>query len=224
MSLVHIRCTVAAVSAMDRALLDAYREGQSSAFQTLYNEHVRDVFVVVSQGFVLRKEGASRIPGLRDVASQQDVVQETFIRAFSATARSNYSGTTPFRGYLLQIARNLMIDRARKYKREVLLEDLAPDGSEGIDIEDVIRSGDPPEDTAPDLDEKRRQDAVREFLSTLDDDLRAVYQLRFVDAKSERDTAEALDTTRRKIRTKHDHLVERLRAFLTEKGMWPPDE
>ncbi|MCP4501048.1 MAG: sigma-70 family RNA polymerase sigma factor [Deltaproteobacteria bacterium] len=126
--------------------------------------------------------------------------------------------TPPFRGYLLQICRNLMIDRARKYKREVLLEDLAPEGSEGMDIEAVIRSGDPPEETDPDLDAKRRHEAVREFLGTLDDDLRAIYQKRFEDGTSERDTAEELNITRRKVRTRHDHLVERLRDFLTEKA------
>ncbi|MCP4498674.1 MAG: hypothetical protein GY822_01750 [Deltaproteobacteria bacterium] len=80
---------------MDRTLLDGFRAGDSDALAELYEKHLRDVFVVVSQGFVLRKESTTRVPGLKDVAAQQDIVQDTFIRAFSATARKNYSGTTP---------------------------------------------------------------------------------------------------------------------------------
>ena len=212
------------MSAMDRQLLDGFRNGRPDALAQLYETHVKDVFIVASQGFVLRRESTTRVPGLQDAASQQDVVQDTFIRAFSATARKNYSGTTPFRAYLLQICRNLMIDRARKYKREVMLEDLVPAGQEGIDIESVIRSGDSPEPPALDLDQKRREEAVREFLSGLDDELKAIYEKRFVDGMSERDTAESLGITRRKTRTRHEHLVEQLRDFLTEKGMWPPDD
>lgn len=209
---------------MERQLLDKYRVGDVDALTQLYEMHVKDVFVVAAQGFVLRKESTTRVPGLKDVSTQQDIVQDTFIRAFSATARQNYSGTTPFRSYLLQICRNLMIDRARKYKREVLLEDLAPEGSEGMDIEAVIRSGDSPVEDAPSIDDKRRQKAVQEFVATLDTELKAIYDQRFVDGKSERDTAVKLDITRRKVRTRHEKLVEQLRAFLLEKGMWPPDD
>ena len=184
---------------MDQATLAKYRQGDRATLRALYDEHLRVVFVVVRRDFVVNGKA---VPGVIEPAAQQDLLQDTFIRAFSSTARQRYSGEVPFRAYLLQITRNLMIDRARAAGRAELvnLDDNA----------DVIDASESSEEA---IDEARRAQRVQQYLLTLDEEHRAVFRLRFDDNLSERDAAEALQVTRRRIRTLHDHLVEGFRRF-----------
>lgn len=53
------------------------------------------------------------------------LVQNTFVRAFSPSARAAYDGLRPFGSYLVTIARNLLIDEARARNRERRVETVA---------------------------------------------------------------------------------------------------
>lgn len=184
---------------MEKSTLEKFRQGDSATLRALYDEHLRVVFVVVRGGFVVN---GKTVPGVNDPSTQQDLMQDTFIRAFSATARQRYSGDVPFRAYLLQITRNLMIDRARAAGRVEL-----------VALDDTAEIAEAPLSSEATIDEARRVERVQHYLATLDDEQRAVFRLRFDDNLSERDTAEALQVTRRRIRTLHDHLVEGFRRF-----------
>ncbi len=184
---------------MEKATLAKYRQGDRATLRALYDEHLRAVFVVVRRGFVVNGKG---VPGVIEPAAQQDLMQDTFIRAFSSTARQRYSGDVPFRAYLLQITRNLMIDRARAAGRAEL-----------VALDDTAEVADAADSTEDAIDEARRVQRVQQYVSTLDEEHRAVFRLRFDDNLSERDAAETLQVTRRRIRTLHDHLVEGFRRF-----------
>ncbi len=118
-----------------------------------------------------------------------------------------------------------MVDRARRRKREVLIEDLSdPESAPLAAIDRLMNEGGPLPREEVGLDEKRRKEAVQAFVSTLDDESGAVVRERFLEGHSERDTAAALKQTRRWVRTRHDRLLVAFRAYLEELGMWPPDD
>ena len=65
-----------------------------------------------------------------DRAEAEDITSETFIRAW--TKRTSIR-TETLKAYLFTIARNLFLERQRKRKREVVLEDIYPDIAPGPD-------------------------------------------------------------------------------------------
>lgn len=59
-----------------------------------------------------------------DLAEAEDVTSETFIRAWTHIGTIR---TETLKAYLLQIARNVYLERRRKHKREIRLMDIYPD-------------------------------------------------------------------------------------------------
>jgi RNA polymerase sigma factor (sigma-70 family) len=56
--------------------------------------------------------------GLRDQCSPEDIWQETLIQAWHARARHRWQGSSAFRGWLFEIARNRIRDAARRIETE----------------------------------------------------------------------------------------------------------
>jgi RNA polymerase sigma-70 factor (ECF subfamily) len=65
-----------------------------------------------------------------DGSEAEDITSETFIRAW---VNSRNIRTETLKAYLFTIARNLFLERQRKRKRQVALEDVYPDPAPGPD-------------------------------------------------------------------------------------------
>lgn len=89
----------------DSGLVLAARQGDEAAFSELYGRHVGAVRLAVSDH-------------VSDGASQEDLVQETFIRALAALEQ--LQDMEKFRPWLLQIARHAAIDERRRRSAIVL--------------------------------------------------------------------------------------------------------
>ena len=85
----------------DLALLDAWRAGDATAGETLFERHFACVY-----RFLCNKLG-------RDV---DDVVQETFLACLQA--RDRFRADSSFRTFLLAIARNKLLKRLERIGRE----------------------------------------------------------------------------------------------------------
>ena len=78
----------------------------------------------------------------RDPDLAADVVQDTIIRALER--RDQYRSDAPLHHWLIRIAHNLIIDRARRSQREVLVEEIEDDwrdDSYTVDAEVVVQRG-----------------------------------------------------------------------------------
>jgi RNA polymerase sigma factor (sigma-70 family) len=191
----------------NRTLLEAFRRGERAALTAVYQVYVDDVAELVRCGFTL--DSHLRVRGVRAPDRQRDLVQEVFLRALSAPARTAFDGISPYRPYLRRIAKNLMIDEARKAGRQVEVEAGAEESPGG---------GADPELPSPeeDLEWRRLREATRAYCSSLSDPLRRFVRVRFEEEQSQRDAAEALQVTRRKVRTWEEELREGLRRYLVE--------
>src|SRR5262245_41517183 len=171
----------------DRGLLAGFRQGERAALERVYWEYVERVERVVRHGFLLlRQEGAVQVAGLRpgDVG---DVVQETFTRAFGERARLAYDGLRDYGPFLLTITRNLLVDRARKYGRELGLDDLEEFAEPAA------------EEKEPPFADDATMKATREYLERLPGALRGVHEQRYVRAVSQEEAARALGISRQQI-------------------------
>ena len=92
----------------DAALAIRASQGESAAFGLLYDRHVTAIYRYVYYR-------------VRDDAEAEDLTSEVFMRALKAMPR--YEPRQAFLAWLYRIARNAVIDRARKGNRQVSFED-----------------------------------------------------------------------------------------------------
>src|SRR4029079_2849064 len=98
--------------------------GDRDALETVYRAYVGRISAIVTNGFRIAATGGA-VAGLgRRPSDLADAVQEVFLKAFSRGARASFDGTRDFGPYVASIARNVMIDRARRSGRELLLPEV----------------------------------------------------------------------------------------------------
>lgn len=184
-------------------LLGPFREGRRDVLAQVYRAYVRSIERYI--------HSLSRASGTRESLSADalaDLLQDIFIRAFSASARRGYDGARRYGPYLSAIARNCFIDVLRASGREVLksVEELQPQ----LDDADEV-----PE---PSCDPHVRR-VLSNYIEELPASLTGVYQQRFVLGRSQDDASRALGISRRRLRTEEERLRSGLRRALQRAGL-----
>ena len=191
----------------DRPLLDAFRRGEREALTRVYRFYVDDVARTVRAGVRVKVDGVLVRLGGRDLMEfdVEQLVQETFLRAFSENARRSYDGIRRYGPYLATIARNALIDRARHEKsgRNIAVDDLTTE----------LASTDPgPAGTA---EERELKSIVNEVKDGLREPLRSIFRLRYEEGKTQLEVAAQLNvaaiTVRRADARLRSLLLKRLR-------------
>ena len=155
-------------------------------FQDLYETYAPDVY-----RFSLWLVG--------DVAEAGDVVSETFVRAW---VRRSSIRTETLKAYLLTIARNVYLERRRKRKREVVLDDVYADpvtGPEGV------------------VESRLELERVRSVLQTLPECDRVAFVLRVQHELPYAEIARVLDMSLSAAKVKVHRVRKKLLAMLVEK-------
>lgn len=173
-------------AATDAALIAAWQDGDEQAAAELVRRHARALARFLASG------GASD-------ADLDDLVQETFIRAFRAVAR--FRGRCQFRTWLLTIGGNVLKDAARRAKRHHVVP---------LDAELRATDGDPHEHAVAGQLEER----LREGIAKLPKLQREVFLLRAQQGLEYEEIAAALETSAGAARVHYHHAVRRLKEWL----------
>lgn len=173
----------------NRDLLERFRRGERSALEQVYWAYVTRVDRLVRR--LLHFHGGTRLVAAANV---EDLVQDSFTRAFGPAARQAYDGLRDYGPYLLAIVRNIVADMLRLRQREVLA------GTAEIEawlaLEDVAAAEDPSSWIDP-----MTLARVREYLSRLPFDLQSVHHRRYVLDEAQDVAADALGLSRQRLRT-----------------------
>lgn len=200
----------------NRDLLDRFRRGERDALTAVYYRYVDEVARLARLGFTIESSGHAYVRGL-DADGERELVQETFLKAFADKARQAFDGISPYRPYLLRITKNLMIDRYRA-KKHVTVE-LDERGVGDIDqllaTNGELAAGAEPED----LHWKTLRSATNDYVASLDDESRRLVTLRFVEERSQDETAAHMKCTRRRVRTVEERVLAGLRKALNSQGL-----
>lgn len=205
----------------DPNLLAEFRAGQPAALSKIYAHYLPDVERALTRGFPFRDgERSLRFFGFSRSYELADAVQDTFLKAFQPGARMAFNGTDPYKPYLLQMARNVVID---KYRRARIRPDRlgagpAPDafGATGDDLETrTPATGDDPE--AATL-RAEASSLVADFVSVQDAATRELLRLHFEEEESQETTAAALGLRRSELRSQVELVRGRLLRFLKARG------
>jgi RNA polymerase sigma-70 factor (ECF subfamily) len=188
------------------ALLVPFREGRPAALEQTYRHYVRGV-----DDYFHALARFARAPELAQPSAVADLIQETFIRAFSPSARRAYDGLRPYSPYLNTIARHCFVDALRKRKKEILVnpEELPLEPMNALDRDDTY--------------DPKVLAVLETYLSQLPAPLKGVYEQRFVLGVSQELACETLRVSRRTLRTSEDHLRRGLRKALLLAGVLHPN-
>lgn len=154
---------------------------------------------------------AANAPELSQPSAAWDLTHDSFVRAFSQTARTNYDATREFGPYLYAIARNCVMDALRWRQHQSRL-------ARRPEI------ANPPEGSERRTERWSEPEVVRvtqQYVTKLPQDLQDVYVERFVRGRSQRAASDALGITRRNLRTRERHLRVGLKKVLVARQVLP---
>jgi len=185
------------------ALLLSFRQGDRAALEAVYRGCVRSVERYLRA--LARRSGAHDFDQPSAIA---DLLQEVFIRAFSAAGRKGYDGVRDYMPYLMTIARNCFVDYQRARGREVPTD--AEQLSMAVDDRASVDSG---------WCEPKAAAVIAAFIRDLAPHLKGVYEQRFVLGRSQAVASSELGLSRRALRTGENQLRMGLRKALARAGI-----
>lgn len=207
------RPTDLAPNGWPRDLVRGFKAGERAALTEVYRRHAEEVALLLRHGFAFESGGRGhRFVGFGSGFELQDVLHETFRRAFEPRARAAYDGIRPYGAYVGTIARNLVL---RSFRAREVLFPLLDGGGEQPTVVSPIDEGPSPEREVHDAEVR---ELVAGFLATLAPDDRRLIELRFVEGLSQRDAAAALGLGRQRVRTREKQLRGKLLEYLRERG------
>ncbi len=181
----------------DWTCIARYRQGDVAAMDALVEKYRRPLYA-----FIWSKTGRAE--------EADDLFQETWFRALNKL--SNYRNDNFF-GWLVRIARNLAIDRARRQRPETSLDAEREDGRAALEIEDG-RAPDP----ACQLARKDFSQALAEAVSRLPEEQREVFVLRTQGEVSFREIAKTQGTGINTALARMQYALDKLRRDLAGYG------
>jgi RNA polymerase sigma factor (sigma-70 family) len=182
----------------NRELLAGWRAGRRDALETVYWTYIRLIERYLRA--MARRCGDQALGQPNAIA---DLLQDVFVRAFSAAGRSGYDGIRDYAPYLTTIARNCFIDAQRLRGREVLMN---PD--------DLSLTIDDRSETDAGWCEPRALEVLTVYLRDLTPEMKGIYEQRFVLGKSQKEASAVLNVSRRAVRTAEKKLRTGLRKAL----------
>ena len=185
------------------ALLIAFRQGERAALELVYRAYVQAVERYLRT--LARRTGAHELGQASAIA---DLLQDVFIRAFSAAGRNGFDGIREYAPYLMTIARNCFIDAQRARQREV-----------PINPDDLSLAVDEAADAEGGFCDPKTAAVVSAFVGALDPQLKRIYEERFVLGRSQEVASAQLGLSRRAIRTGENRLRVGLRKALVRAGI-----
>jgi RNA polymerase sigma factor (sigma-70 family) len=192
---------VASVSFLrDRGeLVRRFKAGDKCALEEVYRSYVKMVAAVI-RSKCFRPVAGNLSPG--DLA---DIVQETFIRAFSESGRSGYDGIREYGPYLGRIACNTMVQWSRRHRREIPCAMSEDDFA----LEQVPAEIGPWEDPGV-------LQSVEDYLLDLPVEMRRFHELRYRQNLGQDEVASSMGLSRQNVRTMEKRLRDGLAAYLRE--------
>ena len=169
-------------------LLERFVEGDPTAVEALYRRYERE-----AHGWILRI--------VRDPAAAEDVLIESFWRAFRARAR--FVVTRPFGAWLRRIATRAALDHLRTVRRRA---------------EGYLGDLDPPAPAAGDLADR---EAIKRAFHRLPIKLQVVATLALIEGRPYAEIAEALDLPIGTVKSRLSRANARLREELSRQGIRP---
>jgi RNA polymerase sigma-70 factor (ECF subfamily) len=188
-------------SESDEDLMEAYRDGDATAFEVLLVRHERKIFA-----FVFRI--------VRDREAANDLLQETFLRVVRNAKK--YSRKAKFTTWLYTIARNQSIDHLRraKHRRHKSLDQSMGADGDGQSLMERLPGRSP--DGYDRADGAQVTGRIAEALDELAVEQREVFVMRQFQSLKFKEIAEVVGVSENTIKSRMRYALENLRLALAD--------
>ena len=185
--------------ALDRLLVDRFKQGDQSAFEQMVKRHWDRIYAMVNQL-------------LRNTQDAEEVTQDTFIRAHRGLA--NFRGDSAFSTWLYQIATNLARNRYWYWWRRRRDQTVSFDQPIGTDYETTLAEVFPAEVETPEDATVTQEfvDRISECMSKLSPKHREILVLRNIKNMSYEEIADILHISVGTVKSRIARARESLRA------------
>lgn len=184
------------------AAIKLAQEGNKEALKTLFVENKKKIFSLAYQ-YVKNAEDA------------EDILQETFIKAYRSLHRFNIQDGMSFSPWLYRIGINCSIDYLRRNKRK-------KEKISGVNNLDNISSNNKTSDPEESRGQKEIREKISQFLNKLSGQQRMVFILRHYQELSTKEIAEYLSCTEGSVKKQLfravSSLKEHLKGLILEKS------
>ena len=178
----------------DNELIESFKNGNRYAFNLIVLKYQKKIYWLARK-MVLDHDDAD------------DITQEVFIKLFNSI--NKYRGESKFYTYLYKIAMNLSLNHLSKNKRNYSRK--VDFNSEAFRISSKEKSSD------EFFDEKERAKILEEAISTLPEQQRAVFNLRFYDNLSYDEIGKVMNKSTGGMKANYFHAVKKIEEFLKKK-------
>ena len=179
--------TATEVDTAERLLIEAAQK-DPARFAEIYENNFNLVY-----GFIARRVSS------RDIA--EDLTSDVFHKALAGLPRFEWRGV-PFGAWLIRIASNAIIDRAKRAAKET----------------DIAGVAEPSEVSPQQIEEIEQQARLFKLVDQLPPDQRRVIVLRFAEEKSIREVAHDLARTEGAVKQLQFRALQSLRAQLSDEA------
>lgn len=192
---------VASVPAVtDEDLMARFQAGSASAFDDLVDRHKRPLFAYLNRS-------------LRNPADADDVFQDVFAKVIRAAP--GWENSASFKTWLYTIARNALIDAARRRKTHPKTSAIVRDGEDGIS-EDLLASPAPSAVTL--LVHGEVAEAIEGMVQELPAEQREAFLLKREGLTFE-EIGEVTGTPRNTVKSRLRYALDKVRQGLRERGL-----
>jgi len=176
----------------DQQLIDSANKGDNSAYEQLYQRHVR-----LLHGYLYKRLGSA--------ADADDICQEAFIKAFQKLGQ--YRGDASFKNWLFQIAKNLIVDHWRSQSKctTVPIDEFFNLGREPIT---------PEAEAAEIKSQERTAKQLNNILNQLPEDYRKIIELRFLQGCSIREAANQIGISEANAKVRQYRAIKKAQDLL----------
>lgn len=185
---------------MSSDLFQRFRVGEPTALSEVYRRYVGSIRRYLRRRFDVSQAG-STTKGVRDPNGECDLLQEVFIRAFSAKARTSFDRGRPYLPYLRTIAHNVSIDFYRRVSCRERLDEAIPEPATPPDAPETF------------VDDQRLKAKAWVYVSRLDAEAQEFVRLRYFEEISQEGVAVAMGCTRRRVRTLERDTIDGMRTW-----------
>ncbi|MGH7298262.1 MAG: RNA polymerase sigma factor [Polyangiaceae bacterium] len=187
----------------DRELVDRAREGDAQAFGQLVRRHQQRLHRLA-------------IHLLRDRAEAEDVIQETFVRAYRALAR--FDGRSEPYTWFYRIAINLSLNALRSRKSHRTTTESDDPRLEAL-MSEKQSAADPPADAA----RSELYAALAQGIDELSETLRTTLVLVCIDGRSHEEAAAILGAPEGTIAWRVNEARRKLKEYMAKRGFDPEE-
>lgn len=188
----------------DDETLRRFREGHPDALGAVYRAN--------AEGLARMLRAAAWRGGvfshLKSAMELENLLLETFARAFEPRTRVAYDGARPYSHFLMGIARNVLLEQTRNREVAVGLEPFAEQG-------EVMAEG---SELAQTLEDREVEALVAGFKDGLTTEERRLFELRFGEGLAQETAATRMGLTRIQVRRREHGIKTRLLGFLQARG------